>query len=285
MLGSMSPQAPVFRKPMGASDIVFHYTSADGLRGILRPDKPFCFRLTELHYLSDKAEWLHTFALVRLWLQNLAADLTYPEFAQSAREQIAKASPVDSRVGTQRIFSMSFTEHENKPSQWSGYGCYAIGFRHGDLARIAQRLDVQFLPCEYDLGRKNGALRRILPKRMLPSVETFDARAMDRNWTQYLQAVAHMAAYFKDGPALNASGECLDEEGEWRFVARLQVGDSRIDQDSGDKYCWFSLGAAAAEFTNIQLHVGPGGDMEKALEVANAFSTSHCVEVKVRDYR
>lgn len=106
---------------------LYHYTSADGLIGILTSKSIW---LTDLRYMNDASELQYSKALIRDRLDERSKDQTISseqvEFLKRIRDSF---DPFSNRF---TAFSASFCEEGNLLSQWRAYrgqgGGYAIGF-------------------------------------------------------------------------------------------------------------------------------------------------------------
>lgn len=123
----------------GASSpgVLYHYTSAEGLRGILSSralwmtDIRYMNDLSELQYATDR---LASRLDARLAKGDLGA--ASKEFIESCRRNLGARGP------GQSVFSVSFCEESNLLSQWRAYrgqgGGYALGI---DFVHIIRLLD------------------------------------------------------------------------------------------------------------------------------------------------
>jgi hypothetical protein len=105
--------------------ILYHYTSADGLTGILSSRSLW---LTDLRYMNDLSELQYARDLItaRIQIREQAASLT-----EVQRAFLSRVTPTFDRPD-RNIFAASFCEERNLLSQWRAYrgrgGGYAIGF-------------------------------------------------------------------------------------------------------------------------------------------------------------
>ncbi|GGF18191.1 DUF2971 domain-containing protein [Subtercola lobariae] len=126
-------------------DLVYHYTDANGLKGILDSGK---FWATDMQYLNDSAE------LTLLQVEAIEELRSYASIHLQHAEIIELAIPM-LPLESGSHYSISFSEDPDSLSQWRGYGGvqgYAIGFSKDSLARVAQNDDdgARFGSCEYD---------------------------------------------------------------------------------------------------------------------------------------
>ena len=138
------------------ADVVYHYTDAAGLLGILKTRELWC---THIAFLNDKQEWRHGVEMSLEALRQLAAEKKdegdYGAFAEALLNFIARNGE-DPSVHTPRYcFVASFTDAEDDLGMWRGYSSkgaarYAIGFSPEKLKAIAGKRGMQFEAVTYD---------------------------------------------------------------------------------------------------------------------------------------
>lgn len=119
-------------------NVLYHYTSADGLIGILGGKSIW---LTDLRYMNDMSELQYSRELVK---KRLAAHLEIAELSEIQKEFIRRVgSSFDPFDFGHSVFSASFCEKGNLLSQWRAYrgrgGGYAIGFDFFHLLRLLSK--------------------------------------------------------------------------------------------------------------------------------------------------
>ena len=140
-----------------APDRLFHYTDAAGLIGILT-DK--CVWATETSYLNDKREIEH--AKSSIWQiayslpRNALADKYSRDEKELLDEFVKRAKQIRNGVCV-----VSFSEEQDKLSQWRAYGGnterFNIGLSSAKLHECATTQGCVFGKCTYD----DGAAHRI----------------------------------------------------------------------------------------------------------------------------
>jgi hypothetical protein len=113
------------------NDVVYHYTGANGLKGILDSGQ---FWATDMQYLNDTAEL--TLLQIEATKELRAYSARCPRYAEIVDSAIPML-PLES--GSH--YSISFSGDPDSLSQWRGYGGsqgYAIGFTMDSLARVAR---------------------------------------------------------------------------------------------------------------------------------------------------
>lgn len=118
--------------------VLYHYTSADGLIGILSAKTIW---MTDLRYMNDLSELQYSRELVE---KRLVTRLDVTELSEIQRDFIRRiSSSFDPFHFGFSVFSASFCEEGNLLSQWRAYrgrgGGYAIGFDFFHLLRMLSR--------------------------------------------------------------------------------------------------------------------------------------------------
>lgn len=213
-------------------DVLYHYTSADGLLGIIQTREIWATNVLYLNdssELSDGAESL-TSELDSTPLSAWADD----DFASMALSSYSKDAPVDH-------FVVSFCENGNLLSQWRGYGAsstgYSIGFRASALFSAANRTEnnspgecafrkVKYGPHQKrEMMRKRIAIVNEILKPLAGELEPTDDKEQDRKDL----LLNRIAASFH--PTLTLmKNDAFQEEKEWRLVRTLpRPDDSMLD--------------------------------------------------------
>jgi hypothetical protein len=197
-------------------NVLYHYTSADGLIGILTSKSIW---LTDLRYMNDLSELQYSRELVG---RRLAARAETTSLIELQREFIRRVSTsFDPFSLGNSVFSASFCEDGNLLSQWRAYrgrgGGYAIGFDFFHLLRLLSR------PC---------VLRRIIydekeQTRLIDSVidafvETLQAEAEGRPSEEvasgFLPHLCHTFSLVIGEFLFSFKHPDFREEQEWRLV-------------------------------------------------------------------
>ncbi|MET0400520.1 MAG: DUF2971 domain-containing protein [Longimicrobiaceae bacterium] len=162
--------------------VLYHYTSAEGLIGVVSSKSLW---LTDLRFMNDFSELKYSRDLI---VKQLQLRVNNSELSDVQREFLSLASSrLDPFGDGVAAFSASFCEEGNLLSQWRTYGGYAIGFDFLHTIRLLDRPCVlrkviydevqqvrlidqvvgQFLVC---VGRETiGRTVVDLPKDLLPT--------------------------------------------------------------------------------------------------------------------
>ena len=207
-------------------DMLYHYTSAEALLGIIEHSEMWC---TEVLYMNDATESTHAVQLLReLLLARIESEL-YPKRVCAFLAKVAAT-----RFGTTSapVFVASFTELPDALSQWRAYtpssGGYAVGLSGKFLKEAAQYL--RFAECIYDLEKQKQVLNEIIDPAISYFTENFpDADENDSNPVvmgesndtasivrSILGQVIHFAPLMKHA--------AFAEEKEWRIIMQTITG-------------------------------------------------------------
>ena len=199
---------------MTKSEWFFHYTTAQGLFGILEEKKIWA---TDANYMNDFEEIRKGIVYAQLWFiqnQQKIEDKSGKKY-RDLLEMNLQDEP--GRQSGQRMFICSFSTEEDSLSQWRGYGGkvgYAIGFHQNYLKQKAKELGLGFVKCIYKHNKDKNPVREALDKLM--QTGHFDDIPDTVNWSNSLLKVLH--AVNRNSVALK--GEGFKDEREWRLYPR-----------------------------------------------------------------
>ncbi|MGA8149435.1 MAG: DUF2971 domain-containing protein [Terriglobales bacterium] len=193
--------------------IVYHYTSASGLIGIL---KSRAIWATSIRFLNDSSEYSFAIDLVRKAIQDREAT-AHNTFDIALNSILAERLMTETQA---EVYVSSFTENPDQLSQWRAYspstGGYAIGFRTKDLAQPEGSKPSRFLAhCVYDSGVQERLVKKLV-QVVANSAETNRATGLERDrvfretFKQFGRLLPLVAPVLKD--------PSFEEEQEWRLV-------------------------------------------------------------------
>lgn len=138
-------------KPVPPSGILYHYTTSDGLKGIIEENELWA---TSAYFLNDSAEVTYGYQLLKEVLELWLADNPRPEgsLALSLARDLRKSFGDDllNMNLIEPIYLACFCEHDNLLSQWRAYGQsggYSLGFDVPKDAFTGQGFKPE--PCTY----------------------------------------------------------------------------------------------------------------------------------------
>ena len=127
---------------MSSSRLLYHYTSAEALLGILQSGSLWA---TDIRFLNDTAEFSFAYRVLLRELHNRAGRLRNERVRSIVQDELAEAA---SRTNAS-AYVISFSEHGNALSQWRAYAPrdgVAIGFHPGALRSVE---DFALSKCQY----------------------------------------------------------------------------------------------------------------------------------------
>lgn len=204
-------------------DLVYHYTSHDGLMGILGNKQVWA---TNTRFLNDASEGLHAVEYAQNAIMNKINrdSLTV--------EEVAALEAMSSAAGTaaSRHYTTSFSEEGDSLSQWRAYcppdGGYALGIPTGQLLAMAEEQNFWFVRCIYDHKKKSCLVNELIEKHLkyfLDGLTTVDTKGdywKDVGW-QFAQHLSLIGCVFKH--------TSFSEEKEWRLVSTIDESKTKID--------------------------------------------------------
>jgi hypothetical protein len=202
-------------------DLLFHYTSAEALLGIVETGELWA---SQIRYLNDTAELLYAAQLTEIVLKERIARLAGPlrSAVQAATEGLAHMQQ------EKFFYAASFSEEGDLLSQWRAYGDagggYAVGIRMREVRRMASFPLVRKV--EYDEGRQRALVQQMVEEALASAhaapAEAGGAAPRRPAVLRALMAdLALLAAFFKH--------DSFREEREWRALCVADENDPAID--------------------------------------------------------
>jgi hypothetical protein len=198
--------------------IIYHYTSQDGLFGILESKSIWA---SKIQYLNDEQEF-------NLGLQ--VAREVIKEQLQSTPDEVKKRLLNQlvgdlGKVEQTNVCVCSFSRWGDLLSQWRGY-CpngpgYSIGFDTGKLNELAKSHNFLLVSCEYnpDAQKKvvSDSINQATKQLLVGSINPEETEIKKASW-RMTRMIAVVAGFLK-----HAS---FSEESEWRLISTIL--DSRL---------------------------------------------------------
>jgi len=225
----MEEQEPQPAAGQDGPELLYHYTTQQGLLGILEKG---CIWATHYRYLNDTSEG------------HIVSKLLFEELAKRSDDEgvISQGETILSEVTSQDVYVTSFSAHGNLLSQWRAYsgesGGYSIGFSPNYLEAIGKHFinnlprprytpDNPLIPCQYF----NGDVERQLKDKIPKVVDSYIAEAEGTKRTP--PPTGQVGRHTPAGIALrhfwDFSRDCaitkdyaFHEEREWRLVVHLR---------------------------------------------------------------
>jgi hypothetical protein len=209
---------PLHKKPPGH---LFHYTTIEGLLGILRENRLWA---THVAYLNDPSELTHAHDLIQ---EELASRMSATE-SSIDREFIGRAQrAINPHDGMQQYFAACFCEKSDLLSQWRAYsnrdGGYALGFATRQMERVAMPSPTLALRrVIYDHDTQRTLVANTLDATLAKLGEL--SSGMDLQSATSL--IATLVSFLRDHLAefhFSFKNQAFAEEREWRLVFMSQV--------------------------------------------------------------
>ena len=252
---------------------LFHYTRADGLRGILEEKKLW---LTNAAYVNDEQELTYPVliarAVVRSFLERESKD--------RRRELLAA---IDASLESHSLYKVwyigSFTKEGNSLSQWRAYcstGGYSIGFEGQSLFQdLPARTSYLYGAVIYDQDEQVRRVEAVLNRYFDVWERIRDKHNQVQN-DQYDNEVAFQLSYWLSRELIFFKSPAFITENEWRIAKRPRAEQLLFRNRAGllTPYLNVSLCEPTAKLPLTQIAVSPLGDIELA---------SHAVQVLLNE--
>lgn len=139
--------------------VLYHYTTQDGLLGILRSREIWA---THTQYLNDHREFRHALGIFREELDALdqpGGNIERSKCIEEMRQE------VQDKLSSCNVCVVSFSEESDSLSQWrayAGHAGFAIGFQGEHLVALLAKEHAYLAPCIYDNARQRAVARALL---------------------------------------------------------------------------------------------------------------------------
>jgi len=219
-----SPQRHLLERLVSESEIpkvLYHYTSGEGLAGILRTRRLWA---TDVRYLNDSAEFNYALPLVA---EEVRRKRELTKVHNALFEEWERAFDMASNV---RVYVTAFSSKPDSLSQWRAYARpfgFAIGLDVTHVLAVAtDPVDaVLFYRCVYEPRKQLEIIRYGINYL----IEEYDRRK--REPVPPPDLVAQFGAHFLVlllSMAASLKHPAFEEESEWRLVARLLASRAQV---------------------------------------------------------
>lgn len=200
-------------QPLGVPkpEALYHYTTPEGLLGILTENKLWA---TDIFYLNDSSEFIYGKELILRYLRNPYRKL--PRVAQLFKDVESMLEDVESFL---RFYVLSFCKNGNLLSQWRSYGDSRAGYSIGiktDQINYKMLDKVMLRKVVYKPEEQDSYIKLIFDK----AVEIFDRGEKDSLDVCVANAYLELICSLKH-PA-------FESEAEWRIVYLTDIPDKDI---------------------------------------------------------
>lgn len=224
ILDQLERELPPLPKLEVPSGMIYHYTDAYGLEGILRTGHVWA---THWMFMNDRSELRHGRDVVRQVATQLAADR---EATEAQRELATDFLEIFDKPSVNRAlrdtFVASFSTKPDDLGQWRAYGargagyCIGLQFNEGkEEPEESVTLGAMLVPCEYDADAALALIKTDL-KHVFEAIEryvrTYGTQAEPREiyGRGMVHALRRIARHW-----LRVKHHTFSDEAEWRYIA------------------------------------------------------------------
>jgi hypothetical protein len=206
-------EANIFGQELPQREL-FHYTSAEGLKGIVSGRSLWA---TNIEYLNDTTEFKHGEEVMRKIVASRKRGTK-----GDRREFFDTLEKSPSFFKAEDVFVISLSEANDLLSQWRGYtpsNCgFCIGFDPQNLTSASWVLDkMELVRCIYEADDQNELGKTILDSCLEDWVKQREAERREANTFRNLSSIASFKIYSTFAAA--AMKHCtFAEEKEWRLL-------------------------------------------------------------------
>ena len=278
-------------EPQNLPERLYHYTSIDGIEGIL---KERALWATQIHFLNDTQEFKYSLGILRKVLGDLIKEYQKipPCAISNSKEALAYLyNTIMDMILIQsndkfRIFVFSFSKRDLL-SQWRGYcppgGGYSIGFRSDLLIKLLgdfpYKLTIE--SCIYDEKRQEAKIKLLLDK----TSETYIAHWSESPNQIEKARITNLVTFFQDFSQLAATLKhpAFHEECEWRIVSNLIPIESVLFRKRKSILLpYLPIYFKDTDFFPIdEIVIGPSPEQELARLSLNEFLTKNNINVSI----
>lgn len=241
-------------RPSSIKDVLYHYTDAAGLFGMLNSGEIW---LTDYRFLNDKAEFSHALTIV----DSAKKTMTTTKGLNKAFLPVLKnAGLPDLRGSDGALFSLS--EEKDDLSQWRGYAKDGMGFTIGfDGAAIHNRADASdsgfvFAKVNYDNADEELTYGKIL--NAIYSIFQVKIKESPESHDDLIGFAIEAFDYICLNRALLSKHASFKAENEWRMVTYMDEADDVSIRVSGRNLIPYSALKLGGLLPIKEIGIGPG---------------------------
>ncbi|MEA3011096.1 MAG: hypothetical protein QOJ91_2788 [Sphingomonadales bacterium] len=209
-------------QPSDIPDVLYHYTDANGLIGMLRSNEVWA---TDYRFLNDRSEIAHTRSLVRSLISE-EMKKTNDSLVARLYAQILQFEGAGN-LGDPYVFS--FSEEADDLSQWRGYARegqgFTIGFCAKSIYKASSKKGSGFSFCKvvYDENKQWKSISKALGEMVEELRRVTKASKTDED-----MAISHTVDWFDLLVGIRATANkhhSFRKEGEWRTISLINEDD------------------------------------------------------------
>jgi hypothetical protein len=238
----------VAARPTPPNNLLHHYTTADGIKGIIEKNELWA---TSAYYLNDSAEVIYGYDLLKKVLDDWLAKNPRPEdsltlgLARQLRQWFGE--DLLKKDAIKPIYLACFCEDDNLLSQWRAYGQsggYSLGFNVPPNAAIAGQgfkpepntYTSKWARVEYDRSEQARRCHAIFDTLLMIFDDPDTARAIaaigDHPLVGYLRILRAVTDILLE-EIISFKNEAFKVEKEWRVVVRQRELTKQGTDDGG----------------------------------------------------
>lgn len=262
---------------MPREELLYHYTSFEGLLGILRSQSLWA---TSLHYLNDTEEFRYGNDVIRREFRTVGKYIEAP-----AGEVLNTIANNMTRRQFPHVFVFSLSKAGDQLSQWRGYcpagAGVAIGFSRQLLERRAADQEFKLAQCVYD-----AEAQRTLAVELVRDT-TQQAKAGEASVENIIIEAENKI--MEIAPRLK--NETFEEEVEWRLISRTFAHNDghfrfRSNRTILIPYLEFAMTTEGEPLIIGEIVVGPNREPDLARRaLLDVFASTNAACRRVRNSR
>jgi len=249
----------LYTNPVDVPDVLYHYTDASGLVGMLQSGVVWA---TDLRFLNDRQEQRHFCGASRSYVETVLSNDSASEAAKKLCIEILKYHLISSN---DHRFVFSLSADSDDLSQWRGYGRdgrgYTVGLNGPLIFKTAEPDDAQFgfAKVEYLHERQSGVISKIFDDILIELMKK-TSNGIDEN---LIEDAARWYDYAIENCSALNKHKSFVREGEWRVISVISEDekDHIKVRSSGDRlvpYLDLYLAGEAEKLPVMSIGIGPG---------------------------
>jgi len=242
---------------------LFHYTTQDGLLGILKDDSLW---VSSVIHLNDSSEYL------------LALELAKQELNDRKNKTDGEEEKIDcllnniKTIQNSSVMVASFTKKRDCLSQWNFYGKfnggYSIGFNTNHLIQEANKQGYAIDKCFYEPNEQKQIIAKLINESLMEDFNII-SEYVPENKPRTIVILATGGDFWKRllylAPIIK--NKAFNEEEEWRLISCMIKSSSGLCFRTGKSflipYYKFSLGPKKSYLSSITIGPTPNPDLAR----------------------
>jgi hypothetical protein len=207
------------------NDIIYHYTNAEGLKGIIESNS---FYATQYNFLSDPTEITYVINIIKNEIEKIVKPNMDNNIFQELNKLFDFKLYFDDLLSVfiNDIYLVCFSAGGDQLSQWRGYGAngegYAIGIKTEYLKKnipvtrgISLNPEFSLLEISYNENELHALIEKYSIKFIEILEKTNDEKILTEKYNILLEMLDELVFLYKN--------PSFKEENEWRFVHHTEV--------------------------------------------------------------